>query len=364
MMPPENPGVEEPIDDYADDLEEDRSRRRRRRRRRILVAFLRVVLLALGGTAGYGMWAIGGKKSGEKIRVVIPKGSNASEITKILGDTGIIRAPWLFRVYLRWRGGATELRPGEYVLSEDLGYASVVGVLRKGPPLQVIRVTVPEGKTLKETARIFEDRARIPAADFLKAAASRKPPVKASPGTSLEGFLFPKTYDLTPTMKAPEVVDRLLGQFRAETRRLSFSRAPLRLSPFQVVTVASLIEREAKVAKDRPLIAAVIYNRLKRHMRLEIDATVQYVLLQRTGRYKNPLTFEDLRISSPYNTYLIDALPPGPIASPGAESIQAALHPADVPYLFYVVKNSRGEHAFASTFSEFQRLKREARSAR
>lgn len=363
MMPPETPDLEESMDGY-DDGEEIRSPKRRRRRRRIVIAFLLVLLLALGGTAGYGMWAIGGKPTGKKVRIVIPKGSNASQITEILGDASVIRAPWLFRVYLRWRGGGTELRPGEYVLSEGLGYASVVGVLRKGPPLQVLRVTVPEGKTLKETARIFEDRARIPARDFLAAAASRKPPVKAPSGASLEGFLFPKTYDLTPTMKAGDVIDRLLGQFRTETSKMDFVGAPLRLSPFQIVTVASLIEREAKVKKDRPLIAAVIYNRLKRHMRLEIDATVQYALLQRTGRYKNPLTLEDLKIRSPYNTYLIDALPPGAIASPGAASIEAALHPADVPYLFYVVKNSKGEHAFATTFSEFQRLKRETRSAR
>ena len=136
------------------------------------------------------------------------------------------------------------------------------------------------------------------------------------------------------------------------------------LTAYEVVIIASMIEEEVLVPKERPLVAAVIYNRLKQGMRLQIDATVQYAYLLKTGRYKNPLTTDDYKLSSPYNTYQIDGIPPAPIASPGLASIKAALNPANVDYLYYVLIKPNGEHGFARTYEEFLRLKQQAQRSR
>lgn len=363
MMPPDAPEL-----DWVEQGPEGPSReelRRRRHRRSVLLAFFLAVALLLGALGGYALWAMRGTSGGDPVRVLIPKGANAGEISDLLAEHGVIRAPLLFRVVVRWRGVGDEFKPGEYVFRKGLGYAAVIDLLKTGPPIEVSRVTVPEGKTVAETARIFEREAGIPASEFLAAVEGgrRGVPILPRGVRSLEGFLFPKTYDVKEEATAEDVVELLLGQFRKEARTLDFSRArTVGVTAYEAVVIASMIEREAKVPGDRAKISAVIYNRLRRGMRLEIDATVQYAIFQRTGSYKSPLTFADLEIRSPYNTYLIDRLPPTPIASPGLASLQAALAPADVDYLYYVVINEKGEHAFASNFRDFQRLRRQAQS--
>ncbi|MGH2726110.1 MAG: endolytic transglycosylase MltG, partial [Actinomycetota bacterium] len=175
---------------------------------------------------------------------------------------------------------------------------------------------------------------------------------------NLEGFLFPKTYDLLKGVTTPEVVDKLLEQFEKETKTLEWNNAAkLGVTPYQVLIIASMIEREAQVSQDRARIARVIYNRIAKPMRLQIDATVQYGIYLETGSYKQPLLVEDYQFSSPYNTYLIDGLPPAPIASPGLASIDAALNPEPGKWLYYVLINDKGEHGFAETYEEFVRLK-------
>lgn len=366
MMPPDAPDLEhEGLFPGGEPGHARAERARRRRRRVVIVSFFLVVIVLVGAVGGWALWAMRGSDGGETVRVTIPKGATAGDISAILSDAGVLRVPWLFRVVVRWRGVAGDFKPGEYPFRMGSSYAAVIDALKIGPPLNVKRVTVPEGRTLQETARIVQRRLGIPEAAFLEAARRHRPPVRAARGASLEGFLFPKTYDFKPDVSADEVIERMLAQFDKETEGLAVARAPRNLSPFQVITVASLIEREAKVPEDRALISAVIYNRLRRGMRLEIDATVQYAIFLRTGSYKFPLTFRDYEIASPYNTYRIAGLPPGPIASPGLASIRAALDPADVDYLYYVVIDAKtGRHAFARTFEEFQRLKRRAAQAR
>jgi len=172
----------------------------------------------------------------------------------------------------------------------------------------------------------------------------------------VEGFLFPKTYELPPDADADAVVQRLLQQFEEDAGGLEWSRADrLGLTPYEVVIVASLIEREARVEEDRRKIASVIYNRMKKGMRLQIDATVQYAL----PKHKPRLTYEDYEYESPYNTYLNDGLPPTPIASPGLASLEAALRPAKTKFLFYIAVDEEGHHRFTETYDEFLRVKAE-----
>jgi UPF0755 protein len=174
--------------------------------------------------------------------------------------------------------------------------------------------------------------------------------------TSLEGLLFPDTYGIEPDDTAIGVVQDMLDQLEIVLSRYQLSAAPQKVSPYQLLIVASMVEREAKVAADRPKIAAVIYNRLADGRRLEVDATVQYAV----GHAH--LTARDLRSASPYNTYLRAGLPPTPIASPGEAAIRAALQPADGDWLYYVLASKDGAHAFTNSYQEFLRLKGQAKA--
>jgi UPF0755 protein len=222
------------------------------------------------------------------------------------------------------------------------------------------KVTLPEGLTLKQTASKVQEatEGKITAGEF--EAATREGGFDfdflADADGNLEGFLFPKTYDLTSRTSAREAVNTLLKQFQVETENLEWGRArSLGVSRYQAVIIASMIEKEAKLPQDRPLIASVIYNRLKRNMKLGIDATVQYAL----GQRKPELSNKDLEVDSPYNTYKIDGLPPAPICNPGFESIRAALYPASNSFLYYILTGSDGKHSFTADYQEFVRWKEE-----
>jgi UPF0755 protein len=301
----------------------------------------------------------GGSSTGREVAVVIEPGSSGWSIGAKLETAGVIEAAWLFRLYARVKGTAKNLRAGEYVFRTNMSYGAVVAILEKGPAIEFTRLTLPEGKTVSETARILA-RAGFTAEEFLAEATSGTHTTKYLPSGSknLEGFLFPKTYDFKEGTTAGQAVDILLTQFARETAALDWARASaLGVTPYQIVTIASMIEREARVPQDRAKVARVIYNRLARGMRLQIDATVQYAIFLDTGSYKNPLLIEDYGYSSRYNTYQIDGLPPAPISSPGRASIEAALNPADGKWLYYVLINDKGEHGFAETYDEFVRLK-------
>jgi UPF0755 protein len=325
-----------------------------------LVALLLVILLPLGAFAGYAIKASNGSSNGREVSVVIRPGESASGIAAKLADAGVIRAAWLFRLYARLHGSASSFKPGEYVFRVNMSYGDVIAILEKGPKIAFTRVTIPEGKTVRETAEILERVAGIPAAQFLAETTNGLHTTSILPkGTkNLQGVLFPKTYDIKAGTTPGEVVDIMLRQFEKETAPLDMAARArtLGVTPYEAIIIASMIEREAKVEQDRPRIARVIYNRLARGMRLQIDATVQYAIYRATGSYKNPLLQTDYAFRSPYNTYLIDGLPPAPIASPGLASIEAALNPANGKWLYYVLINDKGEHAFADTYAEFQRL--------
>ena len=293
----------------------------------------------------------------ESIHIAIEEGETTSNIARELHDSGVITSPLLFR-FLAWlQGKGGDFKAGDYVFNPGMHYGEVFSTLEAGPNYQA-KVTIPEGLTVDQTAARIAQATTITPEDFKAAAESGDYGVGLIPPgnqDNLEGFLFPKTYNVAIDVSAPQVVQMLLNQFNLETGDLDWSKAQgLGITPYQVLIAASLIEREAAIDEERPLIAAVIFNRLKKDMLLQIDATVQYALPQ----WKDVLTYDDLKIKSPYNTYLHKGLPPAPICSPGIASIEAALNPADINYLYYLATGN-GRHFFTADYNEFLRVKNE-----
>lgn len=228
------------------------------------------------------------------------------------------------------------------------------------PPPVVFKVTIPEGLTLKQTGQKVEEatKGNISATEFYAACEQGGNGYRLLEGAggNPEGFLFPKTYEVTSQTSASAFVEMLLKQFQLETENIEWSRAQsLGVTPYQVVVIASIIEKEAKVAGDRPLVASVIYNRLANNMKLGMCSTVQYAL----GETKPVLTNSDLEVDSPYNTYRIEGLPPAPICNPGFESLRAALYPASTDYLFFILTGADGSHSFTADYQQFMRWKEE-----
>jgi UPF0755 protein len=246
------------------------------------------------------------------------------------------------------------LQAGEYRFTADATAAEVAARLAKGD-VYVRPVTFPEGLNIVEMAQVFE-RTGIGSAVSFKDAATNAGLVAAfdPDAASLEGYLFPETYPLSRHATAADLVKTMVArfghEFNAEMRAAASAQG---LSPREVVTIASLVELETPQPTERPLVSAVFHNRLKIGMPLQCDPTVVYALMQ-AGQWRGQIHKVDLQFNSPYNTYRVAGLPPGPIASPGRASLDAALHPADVPFLYFVSRND-GTHAFASTLAEHNR---------
>jgi UPF0755 protein len=318
------------------------------------ILIMLLVLLAGGGVGAY-LWL--GEASGptRPVTVQIPEGSTATEVADILSDAGVIRSGLAFSISARLRGLSADLQAGRYSLTTNMEVDDALDVLERGPlSAEVVEVTFPEGLELREVAQITAESLGVSARSFVKRAESGEyslPPYLPGGTDTVEGFLFPKTYEVPVNASVEQVIATLLGQFEAEVEGLPWGRAKsLGVSPYEVVIIASMIEREASVDRDRSKVAAVIYNRLDDGMRLQIDATVQYAI---PGENRI-LTFDDYEYPSPYNTYLHDGLPPTPVAQPGLASLEAALNPADVDYLYYLlVEENTGRHAFFESEAEF-----------
>jgi UPF0755 protein len=322
-----------------------------------------VVLAVLGmvGTGALGYVYVHRPSPGPAIDVYVPAGATTARIADELRSDGVISSLQGFRVVARIRGLDGSLRAGRYRLRKGMGVLAALDVMRSGPTDKTFAVTIPEGYTVRQIAAKVASRTPIGAEAFLRAARPevvRPADLPAGTGT-LEGFLFPETYVIGEWEPASIVVPRMVSEFERRASALDWSFAFGRgLTRYQALTLASLVEREAKVPEDRAKIAAVIYNRLKKGMNLQIDATVLYDL----PAHKVP-TKKDLERPTPYNTYLHPGLPPTPIANPGIESLRAALAPAQIDALYYVVVDKSGRHGFANTFEEFQRLLRTRRPA-
>jgi UPF0755 protein len=299
---------------------------------------------------------------GRPVQVEIREGATPLEAGGALAAKGVVANPAMFRLQVQMAGVESQLQAGVYDLQTGMTYADVIEALREGPPVELITLVIPEGWTIQQVAARVQEKTGIPKAEFTELAAKGAksfsfPFLESNPTDSLEGYLFPKTYRVAPGATAREVVQMMLAQFGEETSGLDLSNAASHGATMHgLVTIGSMVERETKTSADRALVASVIYNRLAKGMYLEIDATVQYVL----GN-KPRLLYSDLKVRSPYNTYLNKGLPPGPIASPGLASLQAAAAPADTGYLYYVLTHKDGSHSFALTREEFLRLKAQAK---
>jgi UPF0755 protein len=290
--------------------------------------------------------------------VEIAPGSSPRAMGRSLADAGVVANPAVFRIAVWARGAGRRLQAGEYRFDTPLSPYDVVDKIVRGD-VYLRPITFPEGLTLKQMGAIFEERGFDSQREFL-AAASRPDAVREldAAATDLEGYLFPDTYTLPRRTTAEQLVARMVARFdKALTPEMRKQAAAQGMTVRQLVTLASLVEKETARTEERPLVAAVYANRLKIGMGLQCDPTVIYAL-ERAGKYSGNLTRADLQFDSPYNTYRYAGLPPGPIAAPGQASLDAAANPADVPYLYFVSRND-GSHAFATTLDEHNRNVRE-----
>lgn len=320
-----------------------------------------IVLGCSGLTWGYFMSSAASPPGTTKI-IVIPENTTGAEIARMLADNGLIRSRLAFSLYVRLTGKDASLQAGTYSLNTGQSLPQIVDMLSTGRTLMVT-FTIPEGFTLAQIADLLERQGLTDQETFYRVVSYTRfsysflqgiPPSRQR----LEGFLFPDTYRVPRGASTKHLVDIMLARFQKEIKSLNYETraAQLGLTVREAVTIASLIEREAKLDRERYLISGVIHNRLARNMPLQIDATVVYAMGRQPNR--GVVTYRDLAIDSPYNTYLHPGLPPGPISSPGRTSLLAAVSPAKTPYLYYVARPD-GSHAFARTLDEHNAYKRQ-----
>ncbi len=301
-----------------------------------------------------------GSSNDGTVRVTIPSGSSFSAAVDSLARARIIASPRLFRLYASARHRDRDLKAGTYELDRGASWSTVLDALTRGKGL-VHTVTIPEGFALSSIAPLLGRALSVPPESVMSAASDSALRRRLDiPTPTLEGYLFPDTYTFTEGTSAGEAVGILVARFEKVWKPEWTGRLQaLAMSRHDVVTLASIIEKEARLAEERPVISAVYHNRLKRGMLLQADPTVQYAL----GRHVDRVLYKDLEVDSRYNTYKHAGLPPGPIASPGAASIEAALYPANVPYLYFVAAPD-GHHEFRETYAEHTEARAQIRRER
>jgi uncharacterized YceG family protein len=300
------------------------------------------------------------------VTVTIPTRASAGQIGDLLARDGVIPSSFFFQARAALGGDRGDLRSGTFHLKLDMSYGDVLKVLTTPPkPAKVSNLTVTEGRTRRQLDALLRAQ-HVKGSYFAETHHSKllDPRAYGAPHNinSLEGFLFPSTYQLRDPITIPALVADQLKTFKQRWRSVNLSYARRHhLTPYGVLTIASMVEAEAQTKHDRPLVAAVIYNRLAKGMPLQIDATTRYL----TGNYTQPLTVSELHSRSRYNTRIHTGLPPTPIGNPGMASIQAAAHPATKNYLYFVVKPcGNGEQVFTASYSQFLKLQAQYQSAR
>ena len=325
--------------------------------KKLLVSLLVVVVLVGGGAAAFVFYMVNriqepykGFPEPERL-VEIPSGTGAAEIRRRLVESGVVSDELAFRAALMWTGQSRALKAGEYRFDRPMSVVDVVEKLARGD-VYGHPITFPEGLTIREMAEIVESRGFGKADEFIKAARDGSLVNDLDPAAKdLEGYLFPETYTLPRGTPVATLVSLMVERFRDTYTTLEAKRSgQADLSTRQIVTLASLVEKETGKAEERPLVAAVYRNRLDQNMAMQADPTVVYALVK-AGTYDGNIRKRDLSFDSPYNTYKYAGLPPGPIASPGRVALEAALAPADVDYLYFVSRND-GSHAFAETLAK------------
>jgi UPF0755 protein len=335
--------------------------------RRTAFAFAALALIV--AVLGFGVWsalfrATAAVPPGRSVTVVIAKGASGDAVATELAKAGVVINATMFRVRAQLMGATADMKAGTYTFTTGSEYEPVIRRLQAGPQTVYVTITIPEGWGIPAIAARVQTDLHVPAATFITLATTGAKMfhyafLDDDPTDSLEGYLFPKTYrfKVDAGVTATGVIDVMLAQYGKETAGLDFSYAKSKgLTPHNVLTIASIIEREASVASDRPKVSSVIYNRLAIGMRLQLDSTVQFALDGKAN-----LTLADLQTPSPYNTYVHAGLPPGPICDPGLVSIQAALAPATTKYLYYILTYKDGRQSFATDYADFLTLKAQSK---
>lgn len=303
----------------------------------------------------------------EKIQVEIPKGSNPSEIATILKDNDLIKNELIFQLYVKTSGNDVALKAGKFELSKNMDLKEITNQLVNGQAIfDTVKFTIPEGYTVKQIAARLAAQGLVDEERFLQLAKEgnfnydfiKQIPDDPNIEYKLEGYLFPETYEVKKGATEEEIIDKMLSQFAKEWKsEWTTVIEEQGLTLHEAVTLASIVEREVVVDEERPIVAGVFYNRLDDSWNLQSCATVQFIL----DKQKENLTYDDLEIDNPYNTYVYQGLPPGPIGSPGRSSLEATVYPEEHDYYFFVTKkDNSGEHYFSKTYEEH--LKNDANS--
>jgi UPF0755 protein len=312
------------------------------------IAFLSALVTLYLVLRLFGAFYLPSEEPGWPRYIHVPKGASAEEIANKLVRSGVVRHRWFFLLAAKFLDGERDLKFGDYQLSTGMAPVAVVRRLTAGTHV-MRRLTVPEGLTLAQIATRLERRGLAGKAEFMAAAQSE--PLRDPLGVqndTLEGFLFPDTYYISGEETPQDLVSMMVHRFEEVYRHESLGTSMLEdYDMFDIVTIASIIEKEAVLDSEKSRIAGVIYNRLRENMRLDCDVTVQYAL----NKFGRRLTYADLAYDSPYNSYLHKGLPPGPICNPGRHSLRAALHPENTEFFYFVSKNN-GTHHFSKTLPE------------
>lgn len=337
---------------------------RRNRRTKMRIAIISLLLvLALGVIAAAVLISdIAGDKNGEEITVEISKGASLKTAANALCDAGVIKYPFIFNVYAKFKNLGDNIQYGSFKVNTSMSYDELINVISGTVSFKdTIRVTIPEGYELRHIAALFEEKGLMKQEEFYNIVENGTFDydfIKDLPKgkTRLEGYLFPDTYEFYKDEKPEKVVEVMLSNFNKKFKTEFYGRAKeLNMTVNEVVTLASIIEREAANDSERGLVSSVFHNRLntpKVYPLLQSCATVQYILKER----KPVISFDDMAIDNPYNTYLYPGLPPGPIASPGYASIEAALYPEKSEYNFFLA-TLEGKTVFSRTFAEHEAAK-------
>lgn len=318
-----------------------------RKRRWIPIGFVLLLAIVLGSYSYYRLQVDGGS-SNQKVMLTVSSGEGLSQFADLLASKGVIGSSLIFKIWLRTQP-AVLLRTGSYAFVKDEPYQKVITALTKGPILD--KLTIPDGLTLSQIAARVGKIPGHSAADFLKVAQSGqvRSPFEPQGVNSLEGLLYPDTYSFDPSTSNRAILQLMVNSFVSHARAIGLTPETVSngLSGYQIVTMASIIEKEALYPGDGNKVARVILNRLSRHMKLQLDSTVFYAL----GNSASHLSLADLKINSPYNTYLHEGLPPTPISIPSQAALEDAMHPAVGNWLYYVVVQPDGKEAFSSTYA-------------
>ncbi|MDR0266824.1 endolytic transglycosylase MltG [Paenibacillus sp.] len=331
---------------------------------KVVIAILVILLLGAGGGAYYiwnGLQPV--KASGQAVKFTIESGMGTSRIAEVLYKNGLIKNETIFKGYLKWKKEGSHFQAGVYESKPGIALDELIAKLNSGDVVKeaMDRITIPEGYTVEQIAKKLGETTGTPVDAFLKLAdhpgdeavvAFKEASEIGNLKHAAEGYLFPDTYEFKKGTDIKDIFHRMMEQMQSKIDNIPDLQQKLKdrgLTLHEMLTIASLVEREVVVDEERPLVAGVIYNRLDKKMKLDIDATVQYALPEPKER----LLYKDLKVESPYNTYLHEGLPPGPICSPSIASIEAVLSPKASDYLYYVTKKDGShEHLFAKTYQE------------